>query len=214
KKLFVIDENKIYPLNGKWKYECEAEITDVFVDGDIYVVSYDGNIYCLDKEGGLKWKFTAGWSIVDIDFDDYIYAGSYDGNIYCLDKEGNLVWAFSCNASISHIKKYGDYVFVASTDGRFYAVNKSDGNVAFSYAPSYEIEGLYNYITTPILSNIVAVNGKALFSAGGKIYCMDAQTIEKERQANEDATPLSHVIIAVFVIAIITTAILYIRRRF
>ena len=214
KKLFVIDENEIYPLDEKWKYECKAEISDVYIDRDIYVASYDGNVYCIDKDGKLKWKFTAGWSIVDLEFDKYIYAGSYDGNVYCLDKEGNLKWTFSCNASVSHIKKYGDYVFVASTDGRFYAVNKSDGNVAFSYAPSYEIEGLYNYITTPILSNIVAVNGKAFFSAAGKIYCLDAQTIEKEKKIDEDKASLSRVIIAVFIIAIITVAILYIRKRF
>jgi outer membrane protein assembly factor BamB len=78
------------------------------------------------------------------------------------------------------LELYGDLVFVTTTEGRFYALNSTNGLVEYSIAPSYEIEGLYNYITTPISPSIVALNGKVVFSASGNIYCLDAQTIEIE----------------------------------
>ena len=174
--LYIIKDNKV--IAEKWEFEAKADVTDVVIGEDVYVGSYDGNVYCLDN-GKLKWEYTAGWGISDIDIDSKnIYAGSYDGNVYCLDKEGNLQWIFSCNASVHHIKAYGSLVFASSSDGRFYAVNKSNGKVEYSFAPAYEIEGIYNYITTPI-SNIVAIKGKVFFSAAGKIYCLDAETVEK-----------------------------------
>jgi outer membrane protein assembly factor BamB len=213
-KLYLTKDNKL--IADEWKFEAEAGLTDVVIDKDIYVGSYDGNVYCLDENGKIKWKYTAGWGISDVDFDSKsIYVGSYDGNVYCLDKEGGIQWIFSCNASVHHIKAYGDLIFATSSDGRFYAVNKSDGTVIYSFAPSYEIEGVYNYITTPVNSNIVAINGKVFFSAAGKIYCLDAETIEKDIASKEKQTTQIVIgsVIAIIAIGGIFAAFVFRRKK-
>ena len=122
--------------------------------------------------------------------------------------EGKVVWIFSCNASVNDVEEYGDFVYASSTDGRMYAINKSNGKVEFSFAPMYEIEGTYNYITTP-LSNIIAFNGKTFLSAGGKIYCLDAETVEKE-STKESGHSISKIAggMAVFIIIIIAAIII------
>ncbi|HHF55603.1 MAG TPA: hypothetical protein ENL42_01635, partial [Thermoplasmatales archaeon] len=149
---------------------------------------------------------TAGWGISDIEADEFVYAASYDGNVYCID-DGEAEWIFSCNAFVHHIKLYGEYIFAGSGDGRFYAINKSNGMVEFSFAPAYEIEETYNYITTPIASNIIAANGKVFFSAAGKIYCLDAETMERKGDTKEGEIGGMALVGAIFAAVIITGAI-------
>ena len=122
--------------------------------------------------------------MTDVETDgEEVYAGSADGTVYCLSGKGDLRWAFSCNASVHGLEAYGDLVYAASSDGRFYAINRSTGAAAFSHAPAYEPDGLYNYITTPLSPTIVAAAGKVFFSAAGTLYCLDAQTVERHRGA-------------------------------
>jgi len=190
--LYFSHNNSIYCYNGniKWEFKANLPITGISIkDKFIYASSWDGNLYCLDEDGKLKWTYTAGWGVEKAVIKNDIYFASLDGNLYCLDEDGKLKWTYSSNASIhGGIAVYGDYIFFGSDDGRFYAVNRSNGNAAWSFAPSYEMDGLYNYITTPILSNAVAFNKKVFFSADGKIFCMDAQTFEKVIAKQKDKT--------------------------
>ncbi len=204
KRIYIIKGNKIEC--DEWSFEAGGEFTDVEAGKEIYAASYDGNVYCIDEKGNLKWKYTAGWGISDIEADEFVYAASYDGNVYCID-DGEAEWIFSCNASVHHIKLYGEYIFAGSGDGRFYAINKSNGMVEFSFAPAYEIEETYNYITTPIASNIIATNGKVFFSAAGKIYCLDAETMERKGDTKEGEIGGMALVGAIFAAVIITGAI-------
>ena len=207
---FVTYDRTLYIASGStlltdsWQFEAEGTLFDVVVKRNVYAGSADGNLYCLGKDGTLKWTYTAGWGIVDVEVDDAVYAGSADGNLYCLGKDGTLKWTFSSNASIHHITKYGDFIFFGSSDGRLYAINRTTGKAAFSFAPAYEIEGTYNYITTPVASPVVATNGKVMFSAAGTIYCLDARTVEKDTGADGHGmggTPLIWGIAALVLIA-------------
>ncbi len=211
--LYIAANKSVYCYDKgiKWQFNASLPVEKIsYYDGKIYVSSYDGNLYCIDEKGKLKWKYTAGWGIVSkaIEKNGRIYFASLDGNVYCLDDKGNKIWVYSSNASIhSQLAVYGDYVFFGSDDGRFYAVNKSDGRAAWSFAPAYEIQGIYNYITTPILSNIIAFNGKALFSANGRIYCMDAKTFEAAKEMKESKGKSIIIIVpSVVIIAIIAFA--------
>ena len=175
---YIVSKNRLINY-GEWEFVADGDIRKIDVDEDIYIAS--SYLYCLDKKGNLKWKWQAGWEISDVEVkEEDIYVSSLDGNLYCLDKDKNLKWIFSSNASIYDIEVYGDLVFISSTDGRIYAIKRSNGEAKFSFAPAHEIKGLYNYITTP-LSNIIAFNGKIFISANGRIYCINAQTIEKEK---------------------------------
>jgi len=204
-KIYYVDGNKIYC--DKWSYNASGKILSLLIEDNIYFGAIDG-IYCLNKNGELKWKLNTGWGIVDIDCRNEIYAACLDGNLYCIDKNGELKWIFTTNASIKGIDAYGDKIFVSSTDGRFYAVNKS-GKADFSFSPAYEINGLYNFITTPI-SKPVTINGKVFFSASGKIYCMDAETFEVLNEENNKGISL---IVIIILIVIIGLAAIYLYKR-
>ena len=211
--LYIASNNKIYCYDGKikWVFNTSLPIEKIkAVDKKIYASSLDGNLYCIEN-GKIKWKYTAGWGIeTKAVVKDNIYFASLDGNLYCLNKNGGLEWIYSSNASIhGDIEVYGKYVFFGSDDGRFYAVNKSNGKIAWSFAPFHEIDGIYNYITTPILSNSVALNGKIFFSSGGKIFCMDAKTFEKEMAKEKDKTKIAiTTIVAIVAIALISIVIM------
>ena len=183
-RLYLIKNSTIECYNkGKvaWSYTTNLPFTGMeYFKGKVFASSMNGNVYCFSSSGRLEWHFSAGWGILNPPVvRDKIYFASMDGNVYAIDYNGNLSWVFSTNASIyDRIAVYGDYIFAGSDDGRFYAINKSNGNVVWSYTPYYEIEGLYNYITTPIRSNAVAMNGKVFFSSGGSIFGLDAGTFE------------------------------------
>ncbi len=197
----------------EWNFTAGGEIVDVEIGGDTYVASADGNVYCLDSNGNIKWKRGAGWCISDVEEDDgRIYASSYDGNVYCMGDDGSILWIFSCNGSVSDIEEYGDMIYASSTDGRMYAINKSNGEVEFSFAPAYEIEGTYNYITTP-LSNIVATSGKIFFSAAGSIYCIDAETMEKD-VGGRSKTKTQSILLGIIAAIIILLLIFLIYRKY
>ena len=180
----------------------ENKVSDTPAD----FVTYDRTLYIASGSTLLtdSWQFEAEGTLFDVVVKRNVYAGSADGNLYCLGKDGTLKWTFSSNASIHHITKYGDFIFFGSSDGRLYVINRTTGKAAFSFAPAYEIEGTYNYITTPVASPVVATNGKVMFSAAGTIYCLDARTVEKDTGADGHGmggTPLIWGIAALVLIA-------------
>jgi len=191
---FTSSGNEVYMVSGKslicykngirWYFNSSLPFEKVsYYNGRIYASCWDGNLYCLNEKGNLLWKYTAGWGIVTqaVEKNEKVFFGSLDGNLYCLNTDGKLQWIYSSNASIhGNIAVYGDFIFFGSDDGRFYAINSTTGKAEWSFAPAYEMKGLYNYITTPVLSNAVELNGKILFSANGRIYCMNAGTYERE----------------------------------
>ncbi len=204
-KIYLVDGNKIYC--EAWSYEANGKILSLVIEDDVYIGAIDG-IYCLNKNGEIKWKRGTGWGVIDIDVGGEIYAASLDGNLYCIGKDGAIKWIFTTNASLKGIEAYGDKIFISSTDGRFYAINKS-GKIEFSFSPAYEIQGLYNYITTPI-SKPIAINVKIIFSANGRIYCMDAETIEILNKEKRNELPF---IILIAIFAIFSLIYFFIRKR-
>ena len=215
--VYIASNKSVYCYDGKmeWKFNSSLPFAKISCyNGRIYASSFDGNLYCLNKDGRLLWKYTTGWGVETkaVEKDGRIYFASLDGNLYCLNKDGRLLWRYSSNASIrGGIEVYGDYVFFGSTDGRFYAINKSNGKAARSYAPAFEMKGIYNYITTPILSNAIAFNGKVAFSSNGKIYCMDAKTVEKEAMKEKEGRG-DIIIPAIGIAAIFFIAVVFFKK--
>ena len=152
----------------------------------VYFGSWDNYVYALDANNGkLKWRYETGWGIDSIPSvsDNQVFVGSNDNNLYALNtKNGELNWIFTCNAAIhSSPVVYGDFVFFGSDDGRMYAVNRTTGESAWYFAPKYTIDDdLYNYITTPIVSDPVVYNGTVYIGANGHIFALDAQTFEQQ----------------------------------
>jgi outer membrane protein assembly factor BamB len=82
---------------------------------------------------------------------------------------------------------YGEYVFFGCDDGRLYAVNISTGESAWYFSPEHTIDDdVYNFVTTPFVSNFVIDNGILYVGLNGTIYALDAQTVETQENDEED----------------------------
>lgn len=177
----------------EWTFTTDGMIVSPpsVVDNIIFCGSTDTNIYALAAEDGkLKWKNNTGWGIptTPIYSDNIVYVGSLDNHLYAFEvKNGEMLWSFAGNAAVhSTPLVYGEYVFFGCDDGWFYAVNKTDGEPVWCFAPNHTInDDIYNYITTPVLGNSVADDGLVFFSANGKIFGLDAKTVEMNKSVSE-----------------------------
>jgi len=208
----------------KWVFETNSPITSsvAVYDGTAYVGCWDTYLYALDADdGALKWKYETGWGIdtTPAISDDIVYFGSMDNNFYALDaNDGKNLWTFTCQASIhSSPTIYGDNVFFGSDDGRLYALNKITGKPIWSFTPGYRLDGdIYNYITTPILSNPAAYDKSVFIGAKGHIFALDAQTTEAQKIVSEELeTSRSTWIFAflVLLVIILIVFLLYFARK-
>jgi outer membrane protein assembly factor BamB len=148
-----------------------------------------------------------------------VFIGSLDGNFYALDKEtGSLHWYFTCKSAIhSNPYCYGDNVFFGCDDGRLYSINKKSGDLEWTFSPGYSINNdANNYITTPIVSDPIVEDGIVYFSVKGKIFALDAQTIEIIQNPIEEKIDyfIVYVVIFISLIILITgTALLYNKKN-
>ena len=151
----------------------------VFKDDIAYFGSWDTFVYALNAStGDLIWKYETGWGIdtTPAVAENMVFVGSHDNNFYALNADnGSLEWIFTCKAGIhSSSVVYDDYVFFGSDDGRLYALNTSTGNAIWFFAPGFTVDDdVYNYITTPILSDPVVDDGIVYIGAKGTIYSLD-----------------------------------------
>jgi len=169
----------------------------------------------------LIWKNNAGWGILNTPSysDNVVYTGSLDNRLYAFNADtGKRLWSFAGDAAI-HTSPlvYGEYVFFGCDDGYFYAVNKTDGKPGWCFAPNLTINNdIYNYITTPVVGNSLADEGKVFFSANGNIYCLDAKTIEIKKCVPEESfltSPPMLLLIAVILLIIVITLVYIYRSR-
>jgi len=149
-----IDSN-LYALNlngqVQWKYKTNGDIRSnpSFADGQIFVVSGDGCLYCIDENTHkLIWKFggQGDKKYPLYSFADYfqssplvdgemVYFGSGDSYIYAVDKRaGSLRWKFK-TGDIVHASPAADSsrVYVGSFDGYFYALKKNTGELLWKF---------------------------------------------------------------------------------
>jgi len=225
-KIFIGSGDSCFAFDIKskeiiWEFKANGKISasPKIHNKDVYVGSWDGNLYALDSSNGkLKWTFKSGWGIVTAPAisENLIFVASNDNNFYALDrKNGNLEWSFRCGSAIhSNPVVYGDYVFFGSDDGRVYALKKTDGDIAWSFTPGYFIkDDALNYLTTPILSDPYVVNGILYISAKGTIYALDAQTYEKpDNPVKKSSNDLFNIFI-ILVLVLIAIAIISIKLR-
>jgi outer membrane protein assembly factor BamB len=183
------------------------------VDNTVFFGSTGTNIYVLAaKDGKLMWKNNTGWGIINTPTysDNKVFVGSLDNHLYAFNAEnGKMLWSFAGNAAIhSAPLAYGEYVFFGCDDGWFYAVNKTDGKPAWCFASNLTInDDVYNYITTPVVGNSVANNGIVFFSANGKIYDLDAKTVEIKKSVSQEpkffSLPISPLIVVLIVVLLL-----------
>ena len=90
----------IKPVKVKWQFRANDRIdaSPVAYKDTVYVGSYDGNLYALDKNTGkIKWQFSTGNCIRTsvAASQDKIFFESRDGHCYAVDaKTGEELWKY------------------------------------------------------------------------------------------------------------------------
>ena len=236
--IYLTSGNSCYAIDSDdgevmWEFDVNGMITSapVLSDDMIYFGSWDNYVYALDAStGDLKWKYEAGWGFDTSPtvYNGLVFIGSNDNNFYALNAEsGTLEWFFTCKAGIHSLPVvYGEYVFFGSDDGRFYALNNSNGQPAWFFAPGFTVdEDVYNYITTPIVSDPVVNDGTAYIGANGTVYALNANTFESFANPEEFIVPedvtqdsfegftASSIIIVIIVALVVIFSLFWIKKR-
>ena len=93
----------------------------------IYVGSWDGNLYSLNRDNGdLIWEFKSSAAIRSspiVGADGCVYFGSNDHNIYSIDgNTGKKKWAFKTEGQVvsSPVINYDGILYAGSNDGKIY----------------------------------------------------------------------------------------------
>jgi len=202
-----------------WDYTAGGALTSppFAYDKTVYFGSQDGCLYAVDSSSGkLRWKYSTGWGIDATPASDgkYVYFGSTDNSFYAVDAEsGKMKWASTCMAAIhSSPELYGHYVFFGADDGHVYALNRTDGSVEWSFELPYSMKGdVYNYLTTPVLSDPCVYGGTVFMGAGGHIYAFDSQTKELPPSGSRTSPSASYgVTLSIVVVVSIVAAAAYI----
>jgi len=126
---------------GNWIKSSPA----IGADGTIYVGSWDGNLYAINPNGGLKWSYTTGGACIDsspaIGADGTIYVGSWDGNLYAINPNGTLKWSYTTGDWIESSPAIGadGTIYVGSYDHKLYAINPN-GTLKWSYTTGNYID--------------------------------------------------------------------------
>lgn len=156
-----------------WNYTTGDAVVSSpsFVDGRLYVGSYDNQTYCLNAStGNLIWRFaTAGriWSSPAV-VAGRVYVGSLDSQIYCLDAStGGLIWNYTTGGAIwSSPAVVGDRLYVGSYDNVTYCLNASTGTEIWNYNSGGQL----------VSSPAVAYGYVYIGSLHYNVYCLDAST--------------------------------------
>ena len=230
-KIFINNDKTCYCFDLEteeivWIFETDRIITTSpkIHNTDVYIGSWDGNLYKLDKKNGeIKWKYQTGWGIETIPAinNGIVYFGSTDNNFYALNEEtGELEWYFPCESAIhSSPTVYGEYVFFGSDDGRLYALNKTTGQQAWNFAPGYTVtkDNVNNYITTPILSDPIVIDGKVYVGVKGNVYALNAQTQEENKNIEQKISSKDDIVfimlIAMVLLVLLVIYVIYLKKK-
>ena len=217
-RIYVSSGNECYAIDAGdgrkvWGYTADGALTSPpFVySKTVYFGSRDGCMYAVDSsDGKLRWKYSTGWGIDASPVSDgkYVYFGSTDNTFYAIDAEsGRMEWASTCMAAVhSSPGLYGHYVFFGADDGHIYALNRTDGSVEWSFELPYSLKGdVYNYLTTPVISDPCVHDGTVFMGAGGHIYAFDSQT-EALPPSGSSVSPSASYGATISIVAVISIA--------
>ena len=165
-------------LTPLWTFACEDEIRSApaIAGGQVFVGSYDHNLYALDaKAGKFLWKYPTDGGIASTPcvVDDRVLFGSQDRVLYCVNAlTGRIQWTCPTGGRIfSSPRVQYHHVFFGADDGFLYATNFQTGRVAWKTQAEAAIR------------SSAAVGDEQVFfgSSDGHIYSLDIRGVLKWR---------------------------------
>jgi outer membrane protein assembly factor BamB len=173
----------IYGNSSRGNYP-DSRCTPTFYNGKIYLVSGEGDLVCVGKDGKIIWsvnyfrKFTAkmpqfGISESPLVIDNKVIVtpgGKVTAMVAFNVDNGNVVWETpTINEGTNYvnpllIENDGMKMIVTVTEGRMIAVNSANGKLLWNFnyeAQNAEPTGDRNHVNTPVYRDgfILAANG-------------------------------------------------------
>ena len=146
KVVFGAADGKVYALNAAtgasstgWIFPAGSGVgkiwsTPAYLDGTIFVGSFDKNLYALDiATGEKKWSFATQGAIAatPVAYNGTVYIGSFDRNLYAIDAAtGREKWRFSEARNWFWAKPLikDNIIYAANLDGKVYVLDAQNGN--------------------------------------------------------------------------------------
>ena len=124
--------------NQLWTFQAGDSIfasPTIDGEGNVYVGSLDGKLYCVDAAGLELWSAQTGdWiesSAALSPDENTVYVGSWDNKLYAINTEnGSTLWSVETGSLISSSPSVADdgSIYFGGTDGFLYGLN-SDGTL-------------------------------------------------------------------------------------
>lgn len=163
----VQKEQSIKPL---WTFRCEDEVRGSisFDSGNLYLGSYDNNLYALQAtDGQFLWKYPTEGGVVGRPafWQSQVLFGSEDRCLYSVhQKTGYLIWKHETNGPIRSSPTVAEgHAFIGSDDGFLYAFNLMNSAPVWKFDAGSEIR------STPAVAN----NSVYFGTESGEFFCLD-----------------------------------------
>ncbi len=146
KVIFGAANGKVYALNAATGASSNGWIfpsgnnrvgkiwsTPAYLDGTIFIGSFDKNLYALDiATGEKKWAFATQGAIAatPVAYNGTVYIGSFDRNLYAIDATtGKEKWRFSGAKNWFWAKPVikDNVIYAANLDGKVYVLDAQSG---------------------------------------------------------------------------------------
>ncbi|MCX6353484.1 MAG: PQQ-binding-like beta-propeller repeat protein [Candidatus Aureabacteria bacterium] len=178
------DIDRIYALNSNrtlgWSYRTGGTVQSspaIGATGEVYIGSYDNNIYSFTASGALSWSYLASQRVISspaIDSSENVYVGSQDNTFYALISSGALLWSYQAFADIDTNPAIG-------ANGRIYVVGSEQRIYSFtangSLAGTFEAGVSLNTGGNKTSSIAIGSDGKLYTgSMDGHIYALNEGT--------------------------------------
>ncbi|MFN3741718.1 MAG: PQQ-binding-like beta-propeller repeat protein [Anaerolineales bacterium] len=175
-----------------WKFKCEDEIraSPAIHQGNIFIGSYDYNLYALDAASGtFLWKYPTEGGVVTRPaiYENEIFFGSEDGNLYALNiRNGKLLWTYPTNGPIRSSPRITEgFVVFGSDDHHLYLVNIAQARSIWAFNAADAIR------STPFIHQERIYVG----CESGDFYCLDLRGELKWRQQARRAVTASPIVV-------------------
>ena len=163
----------------KWQFPAEDWVfaAPAVLGDSVYAVSYDGNVYALDRETGAeRWRFKTGQPIIAAPAaaDGLVFVAGMDGNVYALDAAGGAErWRVTLGSGAAGDGITGspavvsDTIYVAGESGLLLALDTATGEERWRFQKEAQ-----SIAFSP------AIAGGTLYVgvADGLLYALDAAT--------------------------------------
>jgi serine/threonine protein kinase len=153
-----------------WSFKCEDEIrgTPTIFQGNLYVGSYDNNLYALNAaDGKFQWKYPTDGGVVSRPtvMDGNVFFGSEDRRLHVVSlRSGKVVWTYYTNGPIRSSPRIAEgHVFIGSDDAHLHAINLNSGRMVWRFETVGAIR------STPHVLNELVYTG----SESGDLYAID-----------------------------------------